>query len=230
MTQPKRPNRFADEVLLAASLTPAVPKVVPVSRTTATADSSGFVDLSDFSETDGDWVDRALAQARNGGRVVPPSIAPVALEALEAPIATPRNSSALGAIVFVAVCVAVAAGGIASAVLVLRARHEKPETATAQIAAMTITAPSVSADASAAPPLPVAAAAPSDSAPSTIAVRPSSKAAKKGSFGGSRAQQPTHGASAPRAAAPAARAPSGGGGGGSLDDLIRRAAQGKSGH
>jgi hypothetical protein len=232
--QPKRTNRFADELALAATLTPAVPKTEPAprapSRTTATADSSGFVDLSDFSETDGDWIERALAQARNGGRpIVPPSIAPVAMEAFAEPVEKRRGSSALGAIVFVAACVAIAAGGIASAVLVLRARHEKAETATAQIAAMTITAPSASADPPADTPAPTASAlpAPSDSAPSTIAARPSRNGAKKPAFGSSR-PQPAYAAPArTTAAAPAAKRPASGGGGGSLDDLIRKAAQSK---
>ena len=206
MTQPKRTNRFTDEVRLAASLSPTLPKGLPVAQTTATADSSGFVDLSDFSETDGDWVDRALAQARTGARGVPPSLAPIAIETLVAPTATTqrRDASALGAIVFVAVCVTVAAAGVASAVLVLRARHEKAETATAQLAAMTWTAPSATPDASADSPTPVA-AAPSDSAPSTIATY------------------------APPPRAVAAKRPAGGSGG-SLDDLIRRAAQSKGGH
>jgi hypothetical protein len=233
MTQPIRSNRFADEVRLAATLTPAVPRPVPVSRTTATADSSGFVDLSDFSETDGNWVDRALTQARNGGRAVPASIAPVAMESLARPTETrPRNDSALGAIVFVAVCVAVAAAGIASAVVVVRARNEKPETATAAIAAMTVTAPSAARDPSAdALATPSAAAAPADSAPSTIAARPAKNPAKKPAFGGRHAQ-PAYAAAAPRSAAPAAgaRRPASSGGSGSFDDMIRRAAMGKGGH
>jgi hypothetical protein len=224
MTQPKRPNRFADEVRLAASLSPTLPKGLPVAQTTATADSSGFVDLSDFSETDGDWVDRALAQARTGARVVPPSLAPVAIETLVAPTTTRRDASALGAIVFVAVCVTVAAAGVASAVLVLRARHEKAETATAQLAAMTWTAPSALPDAPADSPTPVA-AAPSDSAPSTIATRPSRNATKRPSSGGSRPLP----AYAPPGRAAAAKRPAGGSSG-SLDDLIRRAAQSKGGH
>jgi hypothetical protein len=230
MTQPKRTNRFADEVRLAATLTPAVPKVVPVSRTTASADSSGFVDLTDFSETDGDWVDRALAQARGGGRAVPPSIAPVAMESLAEPTAKRRESSPLAAIVFVAACVAVAAAGVASAVLVLRARNEKVETATAAIAPMTITPPSASAAPSvdASPP----SASTADSAPSTIAARPSRTPTKKPSVGASHPQAtyatPSRASGAPAAKRPASGA--GGGSGGSLDDLIRRAAQGKGGH
>ncbi len=231
MTQPTRTNRFADEMRLAATLTPAVPKVAPVSRTTATADSSGFVDLSDFSETDGDWVDRALAQSRNGGRpVVPPSIAPVAIESLAPPVEKRVKSKApLGAIVFVAACVAVAAAGVASAVVVVRERKEKPATATAQIAAMTIEPPALAPDPSASAPPADAVPAPSDSAPSTIAARPTKKSPKKPAWGGGHTQ-PSPASAPPPVAAARRPAAGGGGGGGSLDDLIRRAAQSKGGH
>ena len=92
----------ADEenVKFAASLTATVDKAAPLPRAAASADSSGFVDISAFSASDPKWVERALAKARGeaeapksappprpiptvrGMLLAPPTLAPVAIATL----------------------------------------------------------------------------------------------------------------------------------------------------
>lgn len=48
----------------------------------ASADSSGFVDLTAFSATDDSWVERELTRAKGGAVLTPGSMAPMAMTAL----------------------------------------------------------------------------------------------------------------------------------------------------
>lgn len=84
-------------VKTAASLTASVHKDAPMPRASATADSSGFVDMSAFSAADPDWIERALASTRGnapakqrpqptptvrGMLLAPQTLAPVAISDL----------------------------------------------------------------------------------------------------------------------------------------------------
>ncbi len=93
----------------AASLTASVHKDAPMPRASASADSSGFVDMSAFSAADPNWIERALASARGnapatkrpqptptvrGMLLAPQTLAPVAISDLvdsRASKTTPRQ-------------------------------------------------------------------------------------------------------------------------------------------
>ena len=125
-----------------------------------TADSSGYVDLSAFSATDDEWIERELARAggrAQGGAVLTPgSMAPVAMTALlDAEPEATGSSGKRGRVYW-----ALAIGGVAAvaALAVVLARHRP---APANVASQVET----TAPAAAPAPPPVAAPAPSPAIP-----------------------------------------------------------------
>ncbi len=117
-------------VKTAASLTASVHKDVPMPRASATADSSGFVDMSAFSAADPDWIERALASTRGnapakhrpqptptvrGMLLAPQTLAPIAISDLgtsRAARPSPRHRSAFVAGV-VGACFAIGVAAVA---------------------------------------------------------------------------------------------------------------------
>jgi hypothetical protein len=203
-----------------------------------TADSSGYVDLSAFSATDDDWVDRELARAsgrtKGGAVLTPGSMAPVEMSSLiDAGPADTATASRKRSRVFTALALAGVAAVAALAVVL--ARHAPPsaknavpaETATptaagvapppvADTAAPATTPPLAAVTASAAP---IAVSSPDDPPPGS-----KKHAAYRGHAAAPAAA--THAAAA--APRPAAVPPphTGGGGGDSLMDLMKASING----
>lgn len=73
--------------------TPAPP---PSQHGFATADSSGFVDLSKFSATDDRWVEKELARTRAVSRPTPPSIRPVSMDDIAVDVDDEPRAKATG--------------------------------------------------------------------------------------------------------------------------------------
>ncbi len=124
------------------------------------ADSSGYVDLSAFSASDDEWIERELARASGraqGGAVLTPgSMAPVAMTALlDAEPDEPGTSGKRGRFYW-----ALAVGGVAAvaALAIVLARHRPAPTSVASQAGP------MAAAAAPAPP-PVATPAPSPATP-----------------------------------------------------------------
>jgi hypothetical protein len=203
-----------------------------------TADSSGYVDLSAFSATDDDWVDRELARAggraKGGAVLTPGSMAPVAMSSL---IDTSQAEMTMGSRKRGRAYTALALAGVAivAVLAVTLARHAPGSTKNAPAAGSAAAAAAVAAP----PPAPEAAQPATAATPpvasasaAPIAVTVSSPDPSPGSkkHAASRAHTAppaaaTHAAATPRpaaaipAAVPASR--SGGGGGDSLMDLMK---------
>jgi hypothetical protein len=200
------------------------PRAIPSSgRAFKSADSSGYVDLSEFSATDDGWVDRELARAKGGAMLGPGSLRPISMDALLEVEPEPSSSrtrtwvvSGLGL-----------AGAAAVAFLAVTLSKHAPPAAARQVAeATTVVAPPATTAAPAPPPVATAVAVTASVpiAPVVIASPDPATASKKHAGGRHPASAPAHVAMArpapsPRPAViPAAK---GGGSGDSLMDAIK---------
>jgi hypothetical protein len=163
-------KRVEEEIREAASLTPAVHKTAPPARASATADSSGYVDLTALLAADPDWIDRAIdasrirADAMHGEgdsgrastRTTPRSLAPVAMSSLVDPAErdastwSPRKRPRRRALGFALLGVAVVGAAVGGNALLHRAPSSPRVTS---VAALTIMPPAITPPAIATPPL-----------------------------------------------------------------------------
>ena len=238
-------KRALEEILEAASLTPAVHKTAASARAPASADSSGYVDLTALLAADPQWIDRAIdaarirADARRGddgdaprdgahAATQPRSLAPVAMTSLLDPaenFASTRSTKASGrrrrAIVALAVI------GIACAAIGGTAFHRRAPSR-AQVASLTPLAVLAAPEATVAPPALAAAvesatpppAAPASSTAASAKLVSVTKPPPRG--------RPLAGQSRPRAKTPASdkkAPPRASGGAPSLLDMMRSSAQ-----
>ncbi len=236
------------ELAKMASPTAAPPSDHTPHNTFATADSSGFVDLSAFSATDEDWVEKELERSRRGDRakggavLAAGSMAPVAMTALlaEADAAEEQKPKRRGWVSWTFTLTGVAA---LAALAVTIAKHPPPgvrtllhpaapppAVANAAPILMSPVAP-VPPPAAAAPATPDPVPAASASAPLAVTVAapdntpPTKKKAGARWHGSSAAASPAPASPAPARAAAATPAPAvipkaKSGGGGSGDSLM----------
>jgi hypothetical protein len=152
----------------------------------ATADSSGYVDLSAFSASDEGWVDRELSRAKGGAVLTPGSMAPMSMAALLGPEPVEERKSKRGWVYASLGLVGVAAVGALAVAVMRNAPHAAPKPGATIAAAAPAPPPATTAGApkdpngapnaaNAAPPSAASAAASSSaaSAPSAVAAAPS---------------------------------------------------------
>ena len=250
-------KRAHEEILEAASLTPAVHKTESSARerAPATADSSGYVDLTALLAADPEWIDRAIdasrirADASRGDDVEAPrarphesehataqprSLAPVAMASLLDPVesvASTWSATASGRRrrAFVALAgILVACAAIGGAAFLRRAPSSAHVAALTPIVPVVPTAPALTSEAIVAPP---ATASAVESATPPLVAPASSPAASAKVVSATKPAprgRPLAGQSLPRAKTPpsAKKAPPRPSGGApSLLDMMRSSAQ-----